>query len=88
MANIKSAKKRVLVIEKKSLQNKSTKSALKTATKKFEAAVASGDVNAAKEAYTVLVKKTDQACAKNIFKKNTTARKKSKYTRMLNSMTK
>ena len=86
MANIKSAKKRILVIEKKTLQNKSTKSALKTAIKKFEAAIAAKDVAAATEAYTVVVKKTDQACAKNIFKKNTAARKKSKYTRMLNSI--
>ncbi len=87
MANIKSAKKRVLVIKKKTLQNKSTKTALKTAIKKFEAAVNAKDVEAAKENYAIVVKKTDQACAKNILKKNTCARRKSKYTRMLNSIT-
>lgn len=88
MANIKSAKKRVLIIKKKTLQNKSTKSALKTEIKKFEAAIEAKDVEAAKAAYTTVVKKTDQACAKNILKKNTAARRKSKYTRMLNSITK
>ena len=42
MANIKSAKKRILVIEKKTLKNKMYKSALKTNIKKFFAAVESG----------------------------------------------
>ena len=43
MANIKSAKKRILVNNKKNLRNRSVKSALKTAIKKYDAAVASGD---------------------------------------------
>ena len=50
MANIKSAKKRVLVIEKKTLKNKMYKSALKTNIKKFFAAVESGDKAVAAEA--------------------------------------
>ena len=44
MANIKSAKKRIKVTEKKTLQNKMVKSALKTAIKKFESAVAANNV--------------------------------------------
>ena len=47
MPNIKSAKKRVLVTKKKTLQNKMFKSAMKTEIKKFYAAVASGDVASA-----------------------------------------
>ena len=43
MANIKSAKKRIKVIETKTLRNKMVKSKLKTLIKKFEAAVAAGD---------------------------------------------
>ena len=43
MPNIKSAKKRVKVIETKTLQNKMFKSQLKTTVKKFYAAVESGD---------------------------------------------
>ena len=42
MPNIKSAKKRVLVIEKKTQQNKAVKSALKTQVKKFLTAVEAG----------------------------------------------
>ena len=86
MANIKSAKKRVLVIEKKTLQNKMAKSALKTAIKKFFSAVEAGDKAAATEAYTVAVRKVDQAVAHGILAKNNGARKKSRYTRMLNAM--
>lgn len=86
MANIKSAKKRVLVIEKKTLQNKMAKSALKTAIKKFFSAVEAGDKTAAAEAYTVAVKKVDQAVAHGLLAKNNGARKKSRFTRMLNAM--
>ena len=48
MANIKSAQKRIKVTEKKTLQNKMVKSALKTAIKKFEAAVAAKNAEEAK----------------------------------------
>ena len=43
MANIKSAKKRINVIEKKTLRNKMIKSKVKTVIKKVEAAIAAGD---------------------------------------------
>ena len=86
MANIKSAQKRILVIKKKTLQNKMAKSALKTDVKKFFAAVDSGDKTSAAEAYKVAVKKVDQAVAHGLLAKNNGARKKSRYTRMLNAM--
>ncbi|MBR3998184.1 MAG: 30S ribosomal protein S20 [Clostridia bacterium] len=86
MPNIKSAKKRVKVIATKTLQNKVFKSQLKTAVKKFLAAVESGDKEAAKAAYTAAVKKVDQAVAKNILHKNNAAHKKSQFTTMLNKM--
>ena len=44
MPNIKSAKKRVLVTEKKTMRNKAIKSALKTQVKKFLAAIETGVV--------------------------------------------
>ena len=47
MPNIKSAKKRVKVIETKTLQNKMHRTALKTEMKKYDAALASGDMEAA-----------------------------------------
>ena len=86
MPNIKSAKKRVKVIATKTLQNKVFKSQLKTAVKKFLAAVESGDKAAATAAYTAAVKKVDQAVAKNILHKNNAAHKKSQFTTMLNKM--
>ena len=66
MPNIKSAKKRVLVTEKKTLQNKMFKSALKTEMKKYEAAVVAGDKELAQTTYKSAVKKIDQAVAAGI----------------------
>jgi small subunit ribosomal protein S20 len=86
LPNIKSAKKRVIVTETKTLQNKMFKTALKTAMKKYEAAVASGDKEAAAKAYALAVKKLDVAAAKGVVHKNNAARKKSQYTLMLNGM--
>jgi small subunit ribosomal protein S20 len=83
MANIKSAKKRILVIEKKTLINKIARTKLKTIVKKFEAAVEAGDVESAKQFYTTVIKTTDKAAAKGIMHKNTAARKKSRFTLML-----
>ena len=86
MANIKSAKKRVLVIEKKTLINKIAKTKLKNVIKKFNAAVASGDKEAAKAAYLEAVKKVDQAAAHGLIHKNAAAHKKSQFTKTLNEM--
>lgn len=86
MPNIKSAKKRVKITDVKTLQNKMTKSALKTAMKKYEAAVAAGDKTDAAKAYAVAVKKLDSAASKGIIHKNNAARKKSQYALLLNKM--
>ena len=86
MPNIKSAIKRVSVIEKKTLQNNMVKSAYKTAVKTFEAAVAEGDKSKAENAFKEAVKKIDQACTKGVIVKNTAARKKSSLTRMVNGL--
>ena len=86
MANIKSAKKRVKVIETKTMQNKMHRTALKTEMKKYEAALASGDVAAAEAAYKAAVKKVDQAAAYGIIHKNAAAHKKSQFTKKLNEM--
>ena len=86
MPNIKSAKKRVLVASKKTLRNQMIKTALKTAVKKFETAVASKNKEEAKAAYTQAVKKIDMAVTKGILHKNTAARKKSAITLKLNKI--
>lgn len=77
MPNIKSAKKRVKVIEKKTLINLSHKTALKTAIKKFEAAVTAGDKENAKMLFNDAVKKLDRGVSQGILHKNNAARKKS-----------
>ena len=83
MPNIKSAKKRVKVIESKTLYNKMFKSELKTTVKKYQAAVESGDKAAAAEAFKAAVKK---AAAHGIIHENKAARHKSQFTKMLNKM--
>jgi small subunit ribosomal protein S20 len=88
MPNIKSAKKRVKVIETKTLQNKMHRSALKTEMKKYDAALASGDMAAAQAAYKEAVKKVDQAAAYGIIHKNAAAHKKSQFTKKLNALNK
>ena len=86
MPNIKSAKKRVLVTETKTMQNKAMKSALKTDIKKFDAAVAEGNRSEADVAYKVAVKAVDQAAAKGLLHKNNAANKKSSMTIKLNKL--
>lgn len=86
MPNIKSAIKRVSVIEKKTLQNNMVKSAYKTAIKTFEAAVAEGDKSKAEKAFQEAVKKVDQACTKGVIKANTASRKKSTLAKKLNTV--
>ena len=86
MPNIKSAKKRVKVIQSKTLQNKMFKTQLKTEVKKYEAAVEAGDLALAQATYKAATKKIDQAAARGIIHKNAAARKKSQFTKKLNSM--
>ena len=87
MPIIKSAKKRVKVTQAKTLQNKMFRSQLKTEIKKYEAAVAAGDMAAAQDLYRAAVKKIDMAASKGIIHKNCAAHKKSEFTKALNSMT-
>lgn len=86
MPNIKSAKKRVKVIETKTLRNQMIKSALKTYIKKFEVVAANGGKAEAEAAFNLAVKKLDQAVAKGIIKKNAASRKKSQLALKLNKV--
>ena len=86
MPNIKSAKKRVKVIETKTLQNKKFKNQMRTIVKKYNAALASGNKEEATTAYKAAVKKIDQAVAKGILHKNNAAHKKSEFTLALNKL--
>ena len=86
MPNIKSAKKRVKVIEKKTLRNQMIKSVIKTAIKRFDASVEQHDNAAAKLNFAFAVKKIDQAVAKGVLKKNTASRKKAQLAKKLNTL--
>lgn len=86
MANIKSAKKRILVIETKTLRNKSIKTRVKTIVKKVEQAVESGDKADAQAKLTTAISEISKAASKGIFPKNTASRKVSRLTRLVNSM--
>ena len=86
MANIKSAKKRVIVAEKKTARNKAIKSKVKTYVKKVEAAIEAKDVEAAKAALLVATSEIDKATKKGIYHKNTSARKVSRLTKAVNGI--
>lgn len=86
MANIKSAKKRILVSEIRTARNKAQKSAVKTYVKKVEAAVEAKDVEAAKAALLVATAAIDKAAKKGIYHKNTASRKVSRLAKAVNGI--
>ncbi|MEW5706542.1 MAG: 30S ribosomal protein S20 [Actinomycetota bacterium] len=86
MANIKSQIKRIKVAERQRLRNKSTKSALKTYTTKFNNAVEAGDRETAEALLKTVIKKLDKAAEKGIIHKNNAANKKSKLMKKFNRM--
>lgn len=84
MANIKSAKKRISVIEKKTVFNRRIKNSLKAIIKNFYAALAAEDFDTAKEKLVLAEKKLMQAAAKGTIHKNTASRKVSRMTKAYN----
>ena len=86
MPNIKSSAKRDQLAKARNAKNKAEKSALKTAVKKFDAAVAEGDKENAAVVYKAAVKAVDKAAGKNLIHKNNAANKKSKMAHKLNTM--
>ena len=86
MANIKSAKKRILVNETKAAKNKAIKSRVKTSMKKVDAAVAAKDTAAAVEALKAATKEINMAGSKGVYHKNTCARKISRLTKAVNAI--
>ncbi len=86
MANIKSAKKRILVNQTKADRNKSIKSATKTAIKKVYTAIESGDKAAAQAALLAATSAMDKAATKGVYHKNTASRKVSRLSKAVNQM--
>lgn len=75
MANIKSAKKRILVTATKTERNKAIKSGVKTAIKKVRAAIESGDKKVAEAALVEATSVIDKAATKGVFHKANASRK-------------
>lgn len=86
LANIKSAKKRIKVIAKKTELSKRRKSIMKTAIRRFEEAVAAGDLDQAKEKFQYAQKKISKVAAKNTIHKNAAARKISRLSKKLQEL--
>ena len=86
MANIKSAKKRILVNRTKYERNKAVKSEIKTAIKRVEEAVANKNADEATVAFTAASKLIDSACSKGVYHKNNAARKVSRLAKLVNTI--
>lgn len=86
MANIKSAKKRIEVTAIRTAKNKAIKSKVKTAIKKVEAAVSSGDKATAAAALQAATVEISKAQSKGVYHKNNAARKVSRLAVAVNKM--
>ena len=86
MANIKSAKKRVLVAKDRTEKNKAIKSRVKTYVKKVDEAIAKGDKAAAEVALHDATVELTKATTKGVFHKNTSSRKISRLAKAVNAM--
>lgn len=86
MANIKSAKKRILVNQTKAARNKAIRSAVKTSIKKVDVAVAANDKAAANAALTDAISTISKAASKGVYHKNNAARKVSRLSKAVNSI--
>jgi small subunit ribosomal protein S20 len=86
LANIKSAKKRILVAQTKADRNKAVKSGVKTAIKKVHTAIESGDKAAASAALLAATSEIDTAASKGVYHKNNASRKVSRLAAAVNKM--
>jgi small subunit ribosomal protein S20 len=86
VANIKSQIKRNRQNEKRRLRNKSVKSSLKTAIRKFHEASAAGDTETASALMRDAARKLDKAVSKGVIHKNQAANRKSAIAKKLGSL--
>ena len=86
MPTIESAKKRVKVTEKKTKKNKKWKEKLRNAIKDYKEVIEEGNVEEAEEQLKETIKVIDKSASKNLLHKNNAARKKSRFTKMLNEL--
>ena len=85
MANIKSAKKRIKVIDKKTAHNKRIKNRIKEILKAFDAAVEEKNFDEASKKLALAEKKLMQAASKNVISKHAASRKVSRLTKRFNA---
>ena len=86
MANIKSAKKRILVTATRTERNKSIRSKVKTSIKKVEVAVAAGNKEAAQTALVAATSEISKAATKGVYHKNNASRKVARLAKLVNTM--
>ena len=86
MAHSLSAKKRIRQNIKSRMINRGRKSAVKSQIKKFEDAIASGQIDSANTQFVALTKSIDQVAATSTMHKNTASRMKSRLAKKLNAM--
>lgn len=86
MANIKSAKKRILVIRKKTERNKAAKSRMRTSVRRFNEAVSLGDLELAQDKFKDAQKIVQKTASKGTIHRNTARRKVSRLAKALNKM--
>jgi len=87
MANIKSAKKRVLIAKRNTERNVAFKTSIKTAIKKVLTIASSEDKSELNASLSKVYQLCDKAVSKGILHKNTAARRKSRLTKAVNKLT-
>ena len=86
MANTKSARKMVRVIEKRRQRNRSVRSAVKTYMSKAEKAVSAAEPEPARQAMQAALRALDRAAQKGVIHRNNAARRKSRMMKKLNAL--
>ena len=86
MANIKSAKKRVLVAKTRTERNKAIRSKVKTYVKNVNAAIEAGDKAVAAEALKNAISEIDKAQSKGVYHANTASRKVARLSKAVSAM--
>ena len=86
MANIKSAKKRIIVTATKTERNKAIRSQVKTAIKKVETAVTAGDKEAATAALASATSVISKAETNGVYHKNNASRKVARLAKLVNTI--
>ncbi len=86
MANIKSARKRIITNEQNRQRNKAVKSAVKTAIRKFREAAAAGEKDKAVELQRAAARSLDKAASKGVIHANQAANKKAAMAKRANQL--